>query len=88
VIEEYREIIQYLDGMKVPIGATKEVWTHIVHKSQNYLVRGDQLYFLKRDGVLRWAIKKGEVLSEIRSNKIFLWTSLYLILDIIQNCFW
>jgi hypothetical protein len=31
--EEYQEIIQYLDGMRFPLGATKVIWTRIVHKS-------------------------------------------------------
>jgi len=34
--EEYWEIIQYLDGMRFPIGATKAIRTKIAHKSQNY----------------------------------------------------
>jgi len=34
--EEYREIIQYLDGMKFPDGATKALRTIIAHKSRNY----------------------------------------------------
>ncbi len=33
VLEEYREIIQYLDGMRFPVGTTKEVRTRIAHKS-------------------------------------------------------
>jgi hypothetical protein len=41
--EEYREIIQYLDGMKFPDGATKEVRTRIAHKSRNYSMIGNQL---------------------------------------------
>jgi hypothetical protein len=36
--EEYREIIQYLDGMRFPDGATKAVRTRIAHKSRNYLM--------------------------------------------------
>jgi hypothetical protein len=31
--EEYREIIQYLNGMRFPIRATKVVRTRIAHKS-------------------------------------------------------
>jgi hypothetical protein len=31
--KEYREIIQYLDGMKFPNGATKAIRTRIAHKS-------------------------------------------------------
>jgi hypothetical protein len=51
--EEYREIIQYLDGMKFPVGTTKVVRTRIVHKSRNYSMIGNQLYFQGRDGVIR-----------------------------------
>jgi hypothetical protein len=43
--EEYREIIQYLDGMRFPDGATKAVRTRIAHKSRNYSMIGNQLYF-------------------------------------------
>jgi hypothetical protein len=50
--EEYQKIIQYLDGMKFPIGATKAVRTRIVHKSWNYSMISNQLYFQGRDGVL------------------------------------
>jgi hypothetical protein len=39
--EEYREIIQYLDGMRFPDGATKAIQTRIAHKSQNYSMRGN-----------------------------------------------
>jgi hypothetical protein len=56
--EEYREIIQYLDGMRFPVGATKAIRTRIAHKSQNYSMIGNQLYFQGRDGVLRQAIGK------------------------------
>ncbi len=52
-LEEYQEIIQYLDGMRFPVGATKAVRTRITHKSQNYLMIGNQLYFQGRDGVPR-----------------------------------
>jgi len=45
VPKEYREIIQYLDGMKFPIGTTKAIRTRIVHKSRNYSMIGNQLYF-------------------------------------------
>jgi hypothetical protein len=31
--EKYREIIQYLDGMRFPVGATKAIRTRITHKS-------------------------------------------------------
>jgi hypothetical protein len=31
--EEYQEIIQYLDSMRFPDGATKAIRTRIVHKS-------------------------------------------------------
>jgi hypothetical protein len=58
VLEEYREIIQYLDGMRFPVGATKVVRTRITHKSQNYSIIGNQLYFQRRDGVLRRTIGK------------------------------
>jgi hypothetical protein len=54
--EEYREIIQYLDGMRFSVGATKEVRIKIAHKSRNYSMIGNQLYFQGRDGVLRRAI--------------------------------
>jgi hypothetical protein len=57
-LEEYWEIIQYLDGMKFQVGATKAVWTRIVHKNRNYLMIGNQLYFQGGDGVLRWTIGK------------------------------
>jgi hypothetical protein len=50
--KEYREIIQYLDGMRFPNGATKAVRTRIAHKSRNYPMIGNQLYFQGRDGVL------------------------------------
>ncbi len=56
--EEYRKIIQYLDGMKFLVGATKVVRTRIAHKSRNYSMIGNQLYFKGRDGVLRQAIGK------------------------------
>jgi hypothetical protein len=48
-LEEYREIIQYLDGMTFPIGATKMVLTRITHKSRNYSMIDNQLYFQGRD---------------------------------------
>jgi len=35
-LEEYREIIQYLNGMRFLIRATKAIRTKITHKSQNY----------------------------------------------------
>jgi len=56
--EEYREIIQYLNGMRFPIRATKVVRTRIAHKSRNYSMIGNQLYFQGRDGVLRQTIGK------------------------------
>jgi hypothetical protein len=56
--EEYREIVQYLDGMRFPDGATKAVRTRIAHKSWNYSMIGGQLYFQGRDGVLRRTIGK------------------------------
>jgi hypothetical protein len=51
--EEYRKIIQYLDDMRFPIGATKALRTRIAHKSRNYSMIGNYLYFQGRDGVLR-----------------------------------
>jgi hypothetical protein len=59
--EEYQEIIQYLDGMKFLDGATKAVRTRITHKSRNYSMIGNQLYFQGRDGVLRRAIGKRDM---------------------------
>jgi len=56
--EEYRKIIQYLDGMRFPDGATKVVRTRIAHKSRSYSMIGGQLYFQGRDGVLRQTIGK------------------------------
>jgi len=50
--EEYWEIIQYLNGMKFPVGATKAIRTRIAHKSRNDSMIGNQLYFQGRDGVL------------------------------------
>jgi len=52
VAKEYWKTIQYLDGMKFPIGTIKVMQTQNVHKSQNYLIIGDQLYFQRRDDVL------------------------------------
>jgi hypothetical protein len=52
MLKEYQEIIQYLDDMMFPIGATKAVQTRITHNSRNYLIIGDQLYFQRRNGVL------------------------------------
>jgi hypothetical protein len=40
-LEEYQEIIQYLDGMRFPYGATKVVRTRIAHKSRNYSMIGN-----------------------------------------------
>ncbi len=57
-LEKYREIIQYLDGMRFPVGATKAVRTKITHKSQNYSMIGNQLYLQGRDGVPRRTIGK------------------------------
>jgi hypothetical protein len=51
--EEYRKIIQYLDGMRFPDGATKVVRTRIAHKSRNYSMIGNQLYLQGKDGVLQ-----------------------------------
>jgi len=56
--EEYREIIQYLDGMRFLDGATKAIRTRIVHKSRNYSMIGNQLHFQRKDGVLRQTIGK------------------------------
>jgi len=56
--EKYREIIQYLDDMRFLVGATKVVRTKIAHKSRNYLMISNQLYFQGKDGVLRRAIRK------------------------------
>jgi hypothetical protein len=39
--EEYWEIIQYLDGMRFPDGATKALQTKIAHKSRNYSMIGN-----------------------------------------------
>jgi len=50
--KEYQKMIQYLDGMRFQDGATKVVRTRIAHKSQNYSMIGNQLYFEGRDGVL------------------------------------
>jgi hypothetical protein len=59
--EEYWEIIQYLDGMKFPIGTTKAIRTQILHNSPNYSIIGNQVYFQGRDGVLRRTIGKGQI---------------------------
>ncbi len=56
--EQYQEIIQYLDGMRFLDGATTVVRTRIAHKSQNYSMIGNQLYFQGRDGVLQRTIGK------------------------------
>jgi hypothetical protein len=58
--EDYRKIIKYLDGMRFLVVATKVTRTRIVHKSWNYLIIGDQLYFQRSNGVLRQTIRKGE----------------------------
>ncbi len=55
--KEYRKIIQYLDGMRFPIEATKVVWTWIAHKSQNYSIISNLLYFQGRD----WHAPKSQV---------------------------
>jgi len=39
--EEYREIIQYLNGMRFLDGATKALRTRIAHKSRNYSMIGN-----------------------------------------------
>ncbi len=57
-LEEYREIIQYLDGMRFLVGTIKAVRTQIAHKGRNYSMIGNQLYFQGRDGVLRRTIGK------------------------------
>ncbi len=57
-LEEYREIILYLHGMRFPDGATKAVQIRIAHKSRNCSMIGNQLYFKGRDGVLRRTIGK------------------------------
>jgi hypothetical protein len=51
--KEYQEIIQYFDGMRFPVGVIKAMRTQIAHKSRNYSIIGDHLYFQRRDGVLR-----------------------------------
>jgi hypothetical protein len=56
--KKYQKIIQYLDGMRFPNGVTKAVRTKIAHKSQNYSMIGNQLYFQGKVGVLRRAIGK------------------------------
>jgi hypothetical protein len=48
-----------MDGMRFPIGSTKVIQTQITHKSQNYLIIGDQLYFQGKY-VLQRATRKGE----------------------------
>jgi hypothetical protein len=60
MLEEYWEIIQYLDGMRFLVRATKVVRTRIAHKSWNYSIIGNQLYFQWRNGVLWWTIGKGD----------------------------
>jgi hypothetical protein len=60
VPKEYQKIIQYMDGMRFLVAGTKALWTQIVHKSQNYLIIRDQLYFQGNDGVLQRTIRKGE----------------------------
>ncbi len=55
---KYREIIQYLNGIRFLDGATKVVRTRIAHKSQNYSMIGNQLYFQRKDGVLQRTIGK------------------------------
>jgi len=61
VLKEYQKNIQYLDGMKFLIRPIKVVRTRIVHKSRNYSIIDDQLYFQGRDDVLRQTIRKGEI---------------------------
>jgi hypothetical protein len=39
--EEYQEIVQYLDGMRFLIGATKVVRTWIMYKSRNHSLISD-----------------------------------------------
>jgi hypothetical protein len=50
--KEYRDIIQYLDGMKFSDGARKAVRIIIAHKNKDYLMISSQLYFQGRDDVL------------------------------------
>jgi hypothetical protein len=40
-LKEYREIIQYLDVMRFPIGTTKAIRTWIAHKSRKYSMIGN-----------------------------------------------
>jgi len=61
VLKEYQKNIQYLNVMKFLIRAIKVVRTRIVHKSRNYSIIDDQLYFQEKDGVLRQTIGKGEI---------------------------
>jgi len=61
VPKEYQKNIQYLDGMKFLIIAINVVRTRIMHKSRNYSIIDDQLYFQGKDGVLRQTIGKGEI---------------------------
>jgi hypothetical protein len=46
--------------MKFLVGATKVVQTRIAHKSQNYSIIGDKVYFQRRNGVLRRTIWKND----------------------------
>jgi hypothetical protein len=46
-----------LDGMRFSVGATKAIRTWIAHKSRNYLMIGNLIYFQGRDGVLRQTIR-------------------------------
>jgi hypothetical protein len=34
--KKYQKIIQYLNGMRFPVGTTKAIRTKIAHKSRNY----------------------------------------------------
>jgi hypothetical protein len=40
-LDKYQEIIQYLDGMRFPVGTTNVVRTKIAHKSRNYSTIGN-----------------------------------------------
>jgi len=48
VAKEYWKTIQYLAGMKFPIGTTKVMQTRNVHKSQNNLIIGGSTLLLKK----------------------------------------
>jgi hypothetical protein len=50
--EEYWKFIQYLDGMRFLVVATKVVQTRITHKSWNYLIIGN--YFISKERMVFW----------------------------------